>query len=232
MSDPATLARQARRALARAHTATLLVEGLGRVLPCDGQVLLDDHEGRPRFTCAAGSPVAAAAAARCPAILDVGVSAAETPGVGAVIFAGHLSVADAPDPGGAQVVELQLISVVVETDDPLSRAVVTRRVPLEVYAEHGPPSLTAAAETMRVHTNARHPERLRACAAARAGVEDGDVIVARLIAVDPAGATLDWLDSDGGKSVRLQFPRTARDGRELAALLRAQLCAHHDGVLE
>ncbi len=227
MRDSATLARQARHALAQAHTATLLVEGLGRVAPDPGQVLLDDHDGRPRFTCATGSPIAAAAAARCPAILDVGVSVPAAPGIGSVIFAGHLTLEAAADGSvDTAVVELHLVSVIVEIDDPTSRSVVARRVPLDVYAGHGAPTLAAAAETMRLHTNARHAGPLRACAAARAGLADDDIIEAHLVSVEADGATLEWLDVHGGQAVHLGFPRVARDAPELAALLRAQLCAH------
>ena len=231
MPDPATLAREARRALAEAHTATLLVEGLGRISPDPAHVLLDDHDGRPRFTCAAGSPIAAAAAARCPAILDVGVPVSAGLCAGSVIFAGHLGLGvrdDGTDGDATHVVELHLVSVVVEVDDPRSHTVVARRIPLEVYAGGPATTLENAAETMRLHTNARHADRLRACAAARAGVADTEIIDARLRAVEPGGAELDWLDGQGGHTARLGFPRTATDGPELAALLRAQLCAHRN----
>ena len=240
MPDSATLARYAlcaRRALAEAHTATLLVEGLGRVSPDPDHTLLHDIDGRPRFTCAATSPIAAAAAARCPAILDVvaagsalsAVSSAP-PVTGSVIFAGHLALGtsdtDQDTPAGTCVVELHLVSVIVEVDDPQSHALVARQVPLHVYTGGSARTLTAAAETMRLHTNARHADRLRSCAAARAGIADGQVIEARLVEVDPDGAQLEWLDADGGHVVRLGFPRVATDGPELAALLRAQLAAH------
>lgn len=238
MTDPATLARFAlcaRRALAGAHTATLLVEGLGRVSPHPEDTLLHDLDGRPRFTCAAASPIAAAAAARCPAILDVGtpVPSASAPMVaGSVIFAGHLALSAAHDSdatrAGTCVVELHLVSVIVEVDDPHSRSVVARQIPLDVYADGGAPTLAAAAETMRLHTNARHVDRLRACAAARAGIPDGEVIEARLVEVGPGGAELEWLDAEGGHVVRLGFPREATDAPELAALLRTQLSAHRN----
>ncbi|WP_375500037.1 hypothetical protein [uncultured Jatrophihabitans sp.] len=202
--------------------------------PDPAHVLLDDHDGRPRFTCSADSPIAAAAVARCPAILDVGSPPADARCAGSVIFVGHLAlgmpVTGAPE--SMQVVELHLVSVVVEIDDPQSRSVVARRVPIEMYRADGEPApaavpdLEQAAETMRVHTNARHAGRLWACAAARAGLANGDIIEARLIEVAADGATLEWLDAEGGHAVRMRFPRAATDGPQLAAALRAQLCAH------
>ncbi|WP_375485278.1 hypothetical protein [uncultured Jatrophihabitans sp.] len=229
MPDPATLARQARRALADAHTATLLVEGIGRVAPHPGHVLLADHDGRPRFTCAPGSSIAVAAAARRPAVLDVGVPVGSDVVTGSVIFAGHLALGTGPLATRAAednliVVELQLVSIVVEIDDPASPTVVTCRVPLEVYGANAA-TLIEVAETMRVHTNTGHANRLRACAAARAGVPLGEILEAQLVEVRADGAVLDWLDTDGGHRAQLGFPRPAGDADELATALRRTLCA-------
>ena len=232
MTDPDALAREARRTLAGARTATLLVEGLGRTHE-PAHVLLDDHDGHPRFACPAGSAIATAAAARCPAILDVEPWTRDTLCIGSVIFAGYLATdpSAAGVPADLAVVELQLVSVVVEIDDPQSQSVVARQVPLNVYRGRDEPAaargseLARAAETMRVHTNAWHAERLRACAAARAGVPDGDIIEARLVDVAPDGAVLQWLDADGGHVAPMRFPRAAADRRQLADALRVQLCA-------
>ena len=229
MTDPATLARAARQALAEARTSTLFVEGLGRAHD-PAHVLLDDHDGHPRFTCPAGSPIAAAAEARCPAILDVETSRRGALCAGSVIFAGHLAVGmSGAGPAGVQVIELQLVSVLIEIDDPQSRSVVARRVPLKAYCARDEPAgaeVARAAETMLVHTNARHAERLRACAAARAGVPAGEVIAARLVEVAPDGAVLEWVDTGGGHVAPMRFPHAAADGRQLAAALRDALCTH------
>lgn len=222
----ALLATLARQSLTEARTATLLVEGIGRVDPCDAATVLCDRDGRPTLLCPVPSRLAEAARTGCPAMLTV-PAAPGADDIGAVIFVGHLHTLGTTG-GPAEptaTVELLLASVLIEWRDPTAEH---ENVALAHYGGHGSSldsgvALRRAAEQMRLHTNAGHADRLRACVARRAGLPAGEVAAATLHSLDPNGAALDWIDGRGAHRTELAFPEPATDQRTLAAALRGEL---------
>ena len=81
-----------------------------------------------------------------------------------------------------------------------------------------------AADSLLMHTNACHPQQLRALAASVSGRRVELIISAELVFVCVHGFQISWLDVSGGNIVPMSFERAAQSPGDLAALLGSYLC--------
>lgn len=244
----AALVALAHESLVDARSATLLVEGVGRVGPdIAAGITLCERAGRPVLLCPAADLLADVAADGCAAVLTVPARASVDPDgtartvdtTGTVIFLGRLQTTGTYGSGleRTAILELAPASIVVEpatrdTDDgPLEHVDLPRYTAhcrrreccRRPQAELSPDELERVAERIRVHTNHQHAVQLVQAATRLAGRPSGTIAGARLAAVDPAGVLLDWTDETGGHRLALSFRRPAIDPASLSRSVREAL---------
>jgi hypothetical protein len=91
--------------------------------------------------------------------------------------------------------------------------------------ESTPETLTSYAERVRLHTNECHQAELRRYVRNRFDAEDDDLAGVELARLDPAGATLWWVDQAGAQTGQIDFAQPAACITQLALALRAELNA-------
>lgn len=202
--DDATLAERARTTLAAADTATVV-----GVTP--ERVRLRDRDGEPELRDLPDSLLAQVGRGRRTTIV----------------------VTPRLDDG----VWLVLDGRLVERDDAIVLAVEAvwvgcphghghaRPIDIAAYATAVPDSLRAAMPRLLEHSNADHGPELRELARRRLGVPAAEIAAAALADLDATGVTLQVVDLDGGRALRLPFAQPATAPCELMGLLRTVLTA-------
>ena len=221
-----------------ARTATLLIEGIGRVgAEAAAGITLCERAGRPVLLCPAVGVLADATSEGCAAVLTVPTMSPS----GTVIFLGRLQNTGVHGCGAERtaVLELAPASIVVEpdsgcpddTDDagrlehvdlPLYTAHCRRPAPRE-HADVPGDALDSIAERIRVHTNQHHHDALLEAVLRLGGVARDAVAGATLAGVDRAGVLLDWTDEAGGHRLVLSFTSPAHDSTTLSRSVREVL---------
>jgi hypothetical protein len=243
MTELSEIARRARRALAGAETATLLIQGIGRFGPVDPAVVMQDDNGRPMFWCEPTSAIATAAGQRRSAMLTVPSPGADE--FQTVVIAGRLAitrVVHLEDGAEVNLIALTPTQVFVEHDDHSNPRVVQYEIPLELYTssepgaldsghsdsdEAGPEAFTTFAAGILEHTNSDHQHELRHFIAGRRDIPISLIAGVSLVELDCHGAQLRWVDAVGAHQTAIVFAEPATTPNELSYLLGAYLRVHH-----
>lgn len=198
-------AELARSALTEGRGATLLVCG-GPAAEAGEPLFLQDHGGRPTFVCGDDSPLVDHLGEA--ALLRLAVP--ERPELTAVL-GGRLRAlrrGTCQRHRGTQLITLDLEQIVLR-EDRGERRCARATIPVESYWRAGSGLLSHYAADVIEHTNRHHQHELRRHVADRTGIDIGDIAGVSLVAIDPIGCVLDWIDSDGSHTLHVRFDEPA-----------------------
>lgn len=229
-ADERRLATAARSVLACPAEVHLVVDGVDDVLADGADLGMQDLDGVPTFSCAAGSALALAARGRRSALvtLESGLGLPGSPDrdarltlTGRLEWRGRAECPCCTEP--REVVEL-VVNVVLLGREGAPRGTQVR-VPVEHFAAPGQSLNRGFLQRSVEHANGAHQQELRQAVATRTGTRLTDVVGASLADLDATGLDITWVDPEGAHLTHLDFPRPARDPHDLADLLRATLHA-------
>jgi hypothetical protein len=230
--DVGRLAAAARSILACPDEVQLVVDGVDDVVAGldEDHLDLQDHGGRPVFSCPAGSALALAATDRRGALLTV-TSGLGRPGSpdreASLTLSGRLEATGLEEcPCCSEVrmrVTLHLNFAL------LSRAGAPEgahlRVPLGAFAAREHDLNRGFLQRSAEHANACHQDELRRAVSTTTQTRLGDIVGVHLVDLRPDGVELQWVDTSGAYRTELHFRRSARSAEELGELLRTELHA-------
>lgn len=241
-ANAAQLAAAARSILACPDDVQLVVDGVDDIAAglddADGTggggLDLRDIEGRPVFTCPAGTPVAQAAAAGRNALVTL-TSGLGRPGSpsrrASVTLAGRLAIADREEcPCCDRVrdtlcLELDFVLLTYPGREPGEQ--VQQRVPLTAYSSPAHQLNRGFLQRSVEHANNCHQDELRQAIATTTDTRLRDVVGVHLADLRPDRVEVRWVDVSGAHARTLEFGRSATTPAELGRLLRDHL---HDGI--
>jgi hypothetical protein len=236
-ADPARLAAAARSVLACPLDVQLVVDGVDDITAGldengDGAGLdLRDVDGRPVFTCPAGTPLALAAADGRNALVTL-TSDLGRPGSTArsatVTLAGRLAVADREECPCCDRVRDTLcleLDYVLLTFTGRSGERVQRRVPLSAYFSPAHQLNRGFLQRAVEHANNCHQDELRQAISTTTDTRLRDIVGVHLAELRPDRVDVRWVDTSGAHARTLEFARTATTPAELGLMLRDHLHA-------
>lgn len=239
-TDPVRLAATARSILACPRDVQLVVDGVEDITAGldeagEGAGLdLRDVDGRPVFTCPAGTPLALAAADGRSALVTL-TSGLGRPGSrtrdASVALAGRLAVADREEcPCCDRVrdtvcLELDYVLLTVPGSRPGQR--VQQPVPLPAYSSPAHRLNRGFLQRSVEHANNCHQDELRQAVAGTTDTRLHDVVGVHLANLRPDRVEVRWVDTVGAHARTLEFGRSAQTAAELGLLLRDHL---HAGI--
>lgn len=236
-TDPVRLAAAARSILACPHDVRLVVDGVDDIMeglddPDDGGLELRDVDGRPVFTCPAGTPLALAAAEGRPALVTLtsGLGRPGSPSRNAsVTLAGRLAIADREECPCCDRVRdtvcLELDHVVLSHAGRAPGEQVQLRVPLTAYSSPVHQLNRGFLQRSVEHANKCHQDELRQAVATTTDTRLRDVVGVHLAGLRPDRVEVRWVDTTGAHTRTLEFGRPATTPAELGLLLRDHLHA-------
>lgn len=196
----------------------------------DGGLDLRDVDGRPVFTCPAGTPLAQAAADGRNALVTLtsGLGRPGSPARGAwVTIAGRLALADREECPCCDRVRdtvcLELDYVLLVRDGAGCGKRVQHRVPLAAYASPDHRLNRGFLQRSVEHANRCHQDELRQAVATTAGTRLREIVGVHLTDLRPDRVEVRWVDTSGAHSRTLSFGRAATTPAELGLLLRDHL---------
>jgi len=240
-TDPVRLAAAARSILACPLDVQLVVDGvdditagLDRADNADGAGLdLRDVDGRPVFTCPAGTPLALAAADGRNALVTLtsGLGRPGSPARSATVtIAGRLAVADREE---CPCCDRVRDTICVELDYVLLTYVgrsgerVQQRVPLTAYSSPVHRLNRGFLQRSVEHANDCHQDELRQAVATTTDTRLREIVGVHLADLRPDRVDVRWVDTSGAHARTLEFGRAATTAAELGLLLRDHL---HAGI--
>lgn len=228
-TDPALAASTARSILSCPAGVELAVDGVPHPLADEDRLGFSDCGGVPTFLCAADGALAYAALVGRNVLLTLHSAAGDT-GWDTLALAGSLRstgrevCACCAEVRERVVVDVSFVLLTrAEADGTTTRC----RVPLAEFRSPAHQLNAGYLQRAAEHAGTCHHEELRRAVATRTGTPLAEVLGARLAALTPTSARLEWVDTDGGHAATIFFPRTARSADELGELLRRQL---HPGI--
>jgi hypothetical protein len=230
--DVGRLAAAARSILACPDEVQLVVDGVDDVAAGLGEDHLDmqDHGGRPVFSCPAGSALGLAATDRRGALLTIS-SGLGRPGSpdreASLTLSGRLESTGLEDCPCCSEVRMR---VALHLDFALlSRASTPEgahlRVPLGAFSSREHDLNRGFLQRSVEHANACHQDELRRAVSMTTETRFGDVVGVQLVGLRPDGVELQWVDASGAHRAELRFRRSATSAEELGELLRTELHA-------
>gem|GEM_PF-1085995 len=247
-TDPAPAASQlaavARSILACPDDVRLVVDGVDDIAAglenpegadeaSEGGLDLRDIEGRPVFTCPAGTPLALAAADGRNALVTL-ASGLGRPGSpsrrASVTLAGRLVVADREEcPCCDRVrdticLELDFVLLTYPSGEGHQ---LQQRVPLTAYSSPAHQLNRGFLQRSVEHANNCHQDELRQAIATTTDTRLRDIVGVQLAGLRAERVDVRWVDVSGAHARRVEFGRAAATPAELGRLLRDHL---HDGI--
>jgi len=236
-ADPVRLAAAARSILACPQDVQLVVDGVDDIMeglndPEEGGLDLRDIDGRPVFTCPAGTPLALAAADGRKALVTLtsGLGPPGSPSRSASIaLAGRLAVADREECTCCDRVrdtvclELEYVVLTHPSTEPGEQ--VQLRVPLTAYSSPVHQLNSGFLQRSVEHANNCHQDELRQAIATTTDTRLRDIVGVHLAGLRPDRVDIRWVDITGAHAHTLEFGRSATTPAELGLLLRDHLHA-------
>lgn len=232
--DIGRLAAAARSILACPDDVRLVVDGVDDITAGDEAHLdMQDHGGRPVFTCPTDSPLARAATDRRGALLtiDSGLGRPGSPDREATLtLSGRLEATGLDDcPCCTETrmrVSLHLdFALLNRTGAPAPAPEAAVRVPLGAFASREHDLNRGFLQRSVEHANICHQDELRRAVATTTDTRLGDIVGVSLSDLHAGGVELQWVDTTGAHLSRLQFRRPATSPEDLGELLRTELHA-------
>ncbi|MFC5730737.1 MULTISPECIES: hypothetical protein [Nocardioides] len=230
--DVSRLAAAARSILACPQEVQLVVDGVDDVVAGLDEPDLDlqDHSGRPVFSCPAGSALGQAATDRRGAVLTVGSglgSAGSPDREASLTLYGRLEATgleDCPCCGEVRMrVSLHLGYVLLSRASAPDGA--SFRVPLADFVSREHDLNRGFLQRSAEHANSCHQDELRRAVSTTTGTRVAEIAGVHLADLRADGVELQWVDASGGHRSELTFARSARSAEELGELLRTELHA-------
>lgn len=230
------LAAAARSILACPDEVSLVVDGIDDITSGLDQDHLEmqDHGGRPVFSCPVDSALALAAHDRRGALLTLR-SGLGRPGSAdrdaTLTLSGRLEASGTEDCEccceSRLRVSLHLDFAVLARDSaPDVAPDETRlRVPLAAFGSRTHDLNRGFLQRSTEHANLCHQDELRRAVATRTNTRLGDIVGVHLAGLHTSGVVLQWVDVEGAHDAELRFPRPATSAPDLGELLRSQLHA-------
>jgi len=219
-------AETARSILSYPASIDLVVADVANPTADDPRLGMVEADGVPTFSCRIGGALSRAAGEGRPCLLTLGSgigSAGSRERAASVALAGTLRrtgfdrCSCCGELRDVVTVEVERVRLAFDGER------VT--VPAAAFAADGLALNRGYLQRWRDHANSAHESELRAAVATRRGRHPKAVVAASLSALTAESVEIDWVEADGGHRFRLAFPRVARTGAELGALLREQLHA-------
>ncbi|GAA4802011.1 hypothetical protein ACFQ0K_13185 [Nocardioides caeni] len=237
-TDVHRLAAAARSILSCPAEVQLVVDGIDDLAGAAGgdPLEMQDHSGRPVFTCPTNSALAMAAAERRGALLslDSGLGRADSIDRDATLtLSGRLEVLGPEACPCCDEVRLRVamaldFAVLTRTSAPATAPEETRvRVPLAAFTSSEHDLNRGLLQRSVEHANSCHQDELRRAIATRTDTRLGNIVGVHLADLSPEHVVLQWVDLTGAHQATLTFPRTAATSHELGELLRTEL---HSGL--
>lgn len=239
--DAQRLAAAARSILACPRDVQLVVDGIDDVTAGldDDRLEMQDHGGRPVFSCPAGSALAVAATDRRGALLTLGSGLGPdgSPDRDATLtLSGRLEASGLEQCECCDEVRMRIalhLDFVLLTRTGLPSAApgapdaVRIRVPLGAFTSPDHELNRGFLQRSTEHANLCHQDELRRAIAGLTQTRLGEVLGVHLAGLRPDGVTLQWVDPTGAHLTELRFPHPATSTHELGELLRSEL---HSGL--
>jgi len=249
--DAQRLAAAARSILACPRDVQLVVDGIDDVTAGldEDRLEMQDHGGRPVFSCPADSALAVAATDRRGALLTLGsgLGAAGSPDRDATLtLSGRLEAAGLEQCECCDEVRMRIalhldFVLLTRTGPPVPGGpgvaggpgmaggpdAVRIRVPLGAFTSPDHDLNRGFLQRSTEHANLCHQDELRRAIATLTQTRLGEVLGVHLTGLRADGVTLQWVDPTGAHLTALRFPHPAGSPQELGELLRSEL---HSGL--
>ncbi len=234
-ADVQRLAAAARSILACPSDVRLVVDGIDDVTEglADAHLEMQEHGGRPLFSCPADAALAVAATDGRGALLTLhsGLGRPGSPERDATLtLSGRLEAGGLEECACCAEVRMR---VVLHLDFALlarpghGPEEARLRVPLAAFTSPAHELNRGFLQRSTEHANQCHQDELRRAVATRTGTRLGEVVGVQLTDLSAAGVVLQWVDVSGSHQAELRFGHPARTAPELGELLRSQL---HPGL--
>lgn len=234
--DVHRLAAAARSILACPDEVQLVVDGVDDITAGldDERLEMQDHGGRPVFTCPADSMLALAATDRRGALLTLHSGLGPTGSSdrdASLILSGRLEAGGLEECHCCSEVRMRVslhldFALLTRGTDPDSAPEGSRiRVPLGAFASRAHDINRGFLQRSIEHANLCHQDELRRAIATRTNTRLGEVVGVHLADLRADGVELQWVDITGAHSAELDFGTVATSAHELGDLLRNELHA-------
>lgn len=232
-ADVQRLAAAARSILACPSDVRLVVDGIDDVTEglADAHLEMQEHEGRPVFSCPADAALAVAATDGRGALLTLH-SGLGRPGStdreATLTLSGRLEAAGLEECECCSEIRMRVLlrldfALLARPGHGPDEARI--RVPLAAFTAPGLELNRGFLQRSTEHANHCHQDELRRAIATRTGTRLGEVVGVQLTGLSASGVLLQWVDVSGSHQAELRFPRPARTAPELGELLRSELHA-------
>lgn len=223
------VAAAARSILACPAEVQLVVDGIDDVTAGldEAHLGMQDHAGRPVFSCPSDSALAIAATDRRGALLTI-ASGLGRPGSpdreASLTLSGRLEATALEE---CTCCEAERMRVSLHLDYALLSPGSTShvRVPLCAFASREHDVNRGFLQRLAEHANRWHQPELRRAVASISETRLGDVIGVQMVDLRADGVELQWVDGSGAHRSDRHFPRAAYSPEQLVGLLRAELHA-------
>ncbi len=234
--DVHRLAAAARSILACPRDVQLVVDGIDDITAglAEAHLEMQDHGGRPVFSCPAGSALAVAATDRRGALLTLssglGRDGSEDRDA-TLTLSGRLEATGLEECHCCTEVRMRVslhldFALLSRTSAPPSAPEGTRiRVPLGAFGSRAHDLNRGFLQRSMEHANHCHQDELRRAVAALSQTRLGEVVGVHLTNLTADGVELQWVDLLGAHATVLRFPHAASTTEELGELLRSELHA-------
>jgi hypothetical protein len=232
-TDVHRLAAAARSILACPADVQLVVDGVDDVTDglADAHLEMQDHGGRPLFSCPADAALAIAATDGRGALLTLH-SGLGRPGSAdrdaTLTLSGRLEATRLEECECCTEVRMRVLlrldfALLARGEQAPEETRI--RVPLAAFTSAAHDLNRGFLQRSVEHANQCHQDELRRAVATRTGTRLGDVVGVQLAGLRPDGVVLQWVDPTGSHQSELRFPGVARSAPELGELLRSELHA-------